>query len=72
VQISEGRITSANKQLRFTATYDIGTQYGALSVRDSVAYGCDEQVNEYCDFGQKIVTKNTATVTAEPSIGQRV
>jgi hypothetical protein len=71
VQVTEGRITGPNKQLHFTATYDIGTQYGALSVRDTVAYSCDEQINDYCDGGLKVVTKNTASVLVEPSIGQK-
>jgi hypothetical protein len=71
VQVTEGRVTSPDKQIHFTATYDIGTQYGGLSVRDTVAVGCDANVNEYCDYGRKVDTQNTATMVREPPVVQR-
>jgi hypothetical protein len=70
VDITEGRITSPFKQVRFTATYNIGTQYGGLSLSEHVHYECD--VNQYCDSGRDVETDNVATISSEPAaVGQR-
>lgn len=68
VDITEGRITSPFKQVHFTATYDIGTQYGGLSLSEHVRYECDVAVNQYCDSGRNVETDNVATITAEPTL----
>jgi hypothetical protein len=70
VDITEGRITSPFKQVRFTATYNIGTQYGGLSLSEHLHYECD--VNRYCDSGRDVETDNVATVSSEPApVGRR-
>jgi hypothetical protein len=72
VDITEGRITSPFKQVRFTATYNIGTQYGGLSLSEHVHYECDVAVNQYCDSGRDVETDNVATVSSEPArVGPR-
>jgi hypothetical protein len=68
VDITEGRITSAFRQVHFTAVYDIGTQYGALSLAEQVKYDCDVAVNKYCDAGRDVETHDIAIVDSEPPL----
>jgi hypothetical protein len=66
VNITEGRITGPDQQQSFTAVYDIGTQFGGLSLRDEVSFKCD--VNPYCDLGREYTSHNVAVVSTEPSV----
>lgn len=66
VVISEGRVVAPNKQLVFTASYAVGTQYGGVTVQEEVSYACDPQVPARCDRGRRVQTHNVATTAREP------
>jgi hypothetical protein len=63
-----GRTVSPGKQLVFTRTYDIGTQYGGLVLRETIDLGCDPQAPLECDGGRNVHATNVATISTVPPI----
>ncbi|MBC7375009.1 MAG: hypothetical protein H7323_13560 [Frankiales bacterium] len=59
LDLTEGRLVSPSQDLDFTATYQIGTQYGGLVLRETVAYAGQ-------DRGAGISRTNTSTINQVP------
>jgi hypothetical protein len=59
LELTDGRLLSPTQDLQFQATYAIGTQYGGLVLRDTVAFaGTDD--------GSGISRTNTSTISQVP------
>lgn len=62
LDLTEGRLVSPTQDLAFDATYHVGTQYGGVILRDSVAFAGTDG-----DAG--VSRSNTATIRSEPRPG---
>ena len=61
LELTDGRLISPRFDLSFAATYAVGTQYGGLVLRDTVAFAGT-------DAGAGTSRTNTATITTEPAV----
>ena len=61
LELTDGRLISPRFDLTFAATYAVGTQYGGLVLRDTVAFAGT-------DAGAGTSRTNTATITTEPAV----
>lgn len=63
-----GGVVAPNKQLEFSANYAIGTQYGGISLRDSVEISCPGRASVPCDSGRTVHSRNLATIAVQPRL----
>jgi hypothetical protein len=61
LDLTAGKVLSPTQNLDFTATYDVGTQYGGLILRDRTVF-------TGTDNGDGISRTNTANITTTPKI----
>jgi hypothetical protein len=61
IDLSDGKVLSPSQNLDFTATYDVGTQYGGLILRDRTVF-------TGTDSGSGVSRNNTATITTTPKV----
>lgn len=59
LELTAGRLVSPTADLSFASTYQVGTQYGGLLLRDLVAF-------TGTDGAAGVTRKNVATITVEP------
>ena len=60
LDLTDGSLLSPSQNLEFAATYAVGTQFGGLVLRDSVAF-------TGTDGGAGISRSNTSTISKEPA-----
>jgi hypothetical protein len=61
LDLTAGKVLSPTQNLDFTATYDVGTQYGGLILRDRTVF-------TGTDSGDGVSRNNTATITTTPRV----
>jgi hypothetical protein len=61
LDLTQGKLMSPTQNLDFTSTYDVGTQYGGLVLRERTAFAGT-------DSGAGISRTNTATITTTPKL----
>ena len=61
LELTQGRVLSPDTDLEFSATYALGTQYGGLVLRDTVAFAGVER-------GAGVSRSLTSTISQEPKL----
>jgi hypothetical protein len=61
LDLTAGKVLSPTQNLDFTATYDVGTQYGGLILRDRTVF-------TGTDNGDGVSRNNTASITTTPKV----
>jgi hypothetical protein len=61
LDLTAGKVLSPTQNLDFTATYDVGTQYGGLILRDRTLF-------TGTDNGDGVSRNNTANITTAPKV----
>jgi hypothetical protein len=61
LDLTAGKVLSPTQNLDFTATYDVGTQYGGLILRDRTVF-------TGTDNGDGVSRNDTASITTTPKV----